>query len=128
MSLVHHPWTCDPLARQISRRRFLTGAATAAGVALPFESLSRVVMKKESSMSAPQILMTSIALGESPRWRDGRLWFADWIAQEIIAVDLEGNSDVIIRMSSFPFSFDWLPDGRLLILSGGDGVHLRREA
>jgi hypothetical protein len=23
--------------------------------------------------------MTGIALGESPRWHDGRLWFADWV-------------------------------------------------
>jgi len=78
-------------------------------------------------MPDPDILMTGIALGESPRWRDGRLWFADWIAQELITVDLMGNSDVIVRMSSFPFSFDWLPDGRLVILSGGDGVLSSRE-
>ncbi len=78
-------------------------------------------------MSDPQILMTGIGLGESPRWRDNRLWFADWLAQEVIAVDLEGNSDVVVGMETFPFSFDWLPDGRLLILSGGDGLLLRRE-
>ncbi len=79
-------------------------------------------------MPDPRILMTGIALGESPRWHDDRLWFADWIAQEVIAVDLEGNSEVIVPMSSFPFSFDWLPDGRLLILSGGDGLLLRKES
>jgi sugar lactone lactonase YvrE len=28
---------------------------------------------------------------------------------------------------SFPFCIDWLPDGRLLIVSGGDGLLLRRE-
>ena len=78
-------------------------------------------------MSDPQILMTGIGLGESPRWRDNRLWFADWLAQEVIAVDLEGNSDIVLGMETFPFSFDWLPDGRLLILSGGDGLLLRRE-
>ncbi len=43
---------------------------------------------KESSGSGVQILMTGLALGESPRWHDGRLWFADWGAQELIAVDL----------------------------------------
>ncbi len=78
-------------------------------------------------MPEPKVLMTGIALGESPRWHDGRLWFSDWVAQEIIAVDLEGRSEVVVRMSSMPFCFDWLPDGRLLIVSGREGRLLRRE-
>jgi sugar lactone lactonase YvrE len=72
-------------------------------------------------------LMTGIAFGESSRWHDGRLWFADWAAEELIAVDLEGNSEVIVRVPSFPFSFDWLPDGRLLIVSARDRALLTME-
>ncbi len=78
-------------------------------------------------MSELQTLMTDIAFGESPRWHDDRLWFSDWGAQEVAAVDLEGNSEVIVRMPSSPFSIDWLPDGQLLIISGPEGVLLRRE-
>ena len=78
-------------------------------------------------MSEPQTLMTGIAFGESPRWHDGRLWFSDWGMQEIIAVDLEGRSEVMVRMPSSPFCIDWLPDGRLLVVSGVDGLLLRRE-
>jgi sugar lactone lactonase YvrE len=74
-----------------------------------------------------QTLMTGIVFGESPRWHDERLWFSDWGAQELIAVDLEGNSEVIVRMPSFPFCIDWLPDGRLLIVSARDRLLLRRE-
>ena len=74
-----------------------------------------------------QTLMTGIAFGESPRWHDDRLWFSDWGAQEIIAVDLEGNSEVVARVPSFPFCIDWLPDGRLLIVSARDRHLLRRE-
>jgi sugar lactone lactonase YvrE len=74
-----------------------------------------------------QTLMTGIVFGESPRWYDDRLWFSDWGAQEIIAVDLEGTSEVIARMPSFPFCIDWLPDGRLLIVSAHDRLLLRRE-
>jgi sugar lactone lactonase YvrE len=81
-----------------------------------------------SKETGPQILMTGLALGESPRWHDHRLWFSDWVAQELIAVDLDGRSDVIVRMPSFPFSIDWLRDGRLLIVSGREGRLLRREA
>lgn len=72
-------------------------------------------------------LMTGIAFGESPRWHDGRLWFSDWGAGELIAVDLSGRSEVIARVQSFPFSIDWLPDGRLLIVHSQDKLLLRRE-
>ena len=78
-------------------------------------------------MPEPQILMTGIAFGESPRWHDGRLWFSDWGTQEVVAVDPEGRSEVIARVPSSPFSIDWLRDGRLLIVSGPEGVLLRRE-
>lgn len=75
-----------------------------------------------------QTLMTGTAFGESPRWHEGRLWLSDWVAQELIAVDPEGRSEVIVRMPSFPFSFDWLRDGRLLIVSGPEGILLRGES
>jgi sugar lactone lactonase YvrE len=75
----------------------------------------------------PQILMSGIAFGESPRWHDERLWFSDWGAQELVAVDLAGESKIVARVPSSPFCIDWMPDGRLLIVSGGDGRLLRRE-
>jgi sugar lactone lactonase YvrE len=73
------------------------------------------------------ILMSGIAFGESPRWHDGRLWFSDWGAEQLIAVDLAGASEVVARVQSFPFSIDWLPDGRLLVVHGRDRLLLRRE-
>ncbi len=82
---------------------------------------------KESSVSELQTLMTGIVFGESPRWHDDRLWFSDWGAQEVVAVDLEGKSEVIVRVPSFPFCIDWLPDGRLLIVSASARRLLRRE-
>jgi sugar lactone lactonase YvrE len=78
-------------------------------------------------MPEPHILIPGIALGESPRWHDGRLWFSDWGAQEVIAVDPDGGSEVIARVPTFPFCIDFLPDERLLIVSGRDGLLLRRE-
>ncbi|TME26259.1 MAG: SMP-30/gluconolactonase/LRE family protein [Chloroflexi bacterium] len=82
---------------------------------------------KKPTASDVQVLITGIAFGESPRWHDDRLWFCDWGAQELIAVDLEGKSEVIVRVPSFPFSIDWLRDGRLLIVSASDQRLLRRE-
>jgi sugar lactone lactonase YvrE len=76
-----------------------------------------------------QILMAGIAFGESPRWHDSRLWFSDWGAQEIIAVDLAGKSEVIVRVPfpSIPMCIDFLHDGRLLVVSSHEKRLLRRE-
>ena len=83
----------------------------------------------ESSGPEPRTLMTGLAMGESPRWHENRLWFSDWGAQEIIAVDVDGNSEVEVRVSfGLPFCIDWLPDGRLLIVSGREGLLLRKGA
>ncbi|MFY9574046.1 MAG: SMP-30/gluconolactonase/LRE family protein, partial [Blastocatellia bacterium] len=52
---------------------------------------------------------------------------SDWGTQDVIAVDLDGNSEVILQGPSFPLCVDWLPDGRLLLVSARDGLLLRRE-
>jgi sugar lactone lactonase YvrE len=83
--------------------------------------------QEESSVAELQILMTGLAFPESPRWHDDRLWFSDWGAHEVIAVDLDGKSEVIVRVPSFPMCIERLPDGRLLIVSASDGLLLRRE-
>lgn len=46
----------------------------------------------------------------------------------MVAVDLYGKSEVIVRVpTTIPFSIDWLPDGRLLVVSGREGLLLRRQ-
>ena len=83
---------------------------------------------KPSPTPEVQTLLTGLAMGESPRWHENRLWFSDWGAQEIVAVGLDGKSEVIVRVPfGLPFCIDWLPDGRLLIVSGREGLLLRRE-
>jgi sugar lactone lactonase YvrE len=78
---------------------------------------------------AGRLLIGDLAFGESPRWHEGRLWLADWGAQEIVAVDLDGGSEVMARVEfpSFPLSFDWLPDGPLLIVAAREGRLLRQQ-
>ncbi len=79
-------------------------------------------------MAEPNTLMTGLVVGESPRWHEGRLWFSNWGAQEIIALDSDGNSEVVARVpTTVPFSIDWLPDGRMVLVSGQEARLLRQE-
>jgi sugar lactone lactonase YvrE len=83
---------------------------------------------EESSTTEIHILLSGLGFGESPRWHEDRLWFANWGRQEIVAVDLSGNSEVMARVpTTIPFCIDWLPDGRLLVVSGREGQLLCRE-
>jgi sugar lactone lactonase YvrE len=78
----------------------------------------------------PQLLLTSLKFGESPRWHSGRLWVSDWGSRELIAVSREGKGEIMVKLDfpSFqPICMDWLPDGRLLIVSSGDGRLLCRQ-
>jgi sugar lactone lactonase YvrE len=79
-------------------------------------------------MPEPELLLDGLVLGESPRWHEGRLWLSDWGAGEILAVGLDGRSEVMARgLGPLPFCFDWLPDGTLLVVAGRDGRLLRQE-
>ncbi len=79
-------------------------------------------------MPEAHTLLAGLAIGESPRWHAGRLWFSNWGTQEVVAVDPRGKSEVVVRVpTTIPFCIDWLPDGRLLVVSGREGLVLRQE-
>jgi sugar lactone lactonase YvrE len=73
------------------------------------------------------VLMDGIAFGESPRWHDNRLWFSDWGAGRVYSVAADGSSALEAEIESFPLCIDFLPDGRLLLVSSADRRVLRRE-
>ena len=73
------------------------------------------------------VLMEGIAFGESPRWHDGRLWFSDWGAHQVIALEPGGGHEVVVSVPSFPMCIDFLPDGRLLVVDSARRQLLRRE-
>jgi sugar lactone lactonase YvrE len=74
------------------------------------------------------VLMDGVVFGESPRWRDGRLWFSDWGAHQVLALDPESRAhEVVASVESFPMCIDFLPDGRLLIVDSARSRLLRRE-
>src|SRR4051812_2055971 len=72
------------------------------------------------------VWMEGIVFGESPRWRDGRLWFSDWGAGRVWSVAEGGEPRLEAEVPSL-MCIDFLPDGRLLIVSPADGAVLRRE-
>ncbi|TDC86724.1 SMP-30/gluconolactonase/LRE family protein [Actinomadura sp. 7K507] len=78
-------------------------------------------------MNELRTLLDGRGLVESPRWHGDRLYFSDWSAGEVVAVGLDGASEVIARVKSLPLCTAWLPDGRLVIVSATDGLLLRRE-
>lgn len=74
-------------------------------------------MNAQLPLSRTTQLMDGIILGESPRWHDNKLWFADWIGEKLYTLDDTGHHEVAAEISSLPFSIDWLPDGRLLVVN-----------
>ena len=76
------------------------------------------------AMSSPEsrTLLSGLAMGESARWRDGRFLCSDWVAGEVLSASLDGSwpaaPEIVTRSTSFPFCFDWTPDGTMLVTSG----------
>jgi sugar lactone lactonase YvrE len=78
-------------------------------------------------MTDVRVVTDGLVFGEQPRWHGDRLWFSDWGTQEVIAVDMRGDSEVVLKGPAFPLCVDWLPDGRMLVVSAREGLLLRQE-
>ncbi|GGL14623.1 gluconolaconase [Sphaerisporangium melleum] len=78
-------------------------------------------------MSELRTWLTGRGLVESPRWHDGRLYFSDWSAHEVIALDLDGEHEVVARVDSLPLCTAWRADGRMLLVDSARGLLLRLE-
>lgn len=79
-----------------------------------------------SATIKPRVLLDGLAMGESPRWHEGRLWFPHWGTPEILAVDLAGHASVMARgPAGLGHAIGWLSDGRLLMTGQGLSRHER---
>jgi sugar lactone lactonase YvrE len=67
-----------------------------------------------------RVLAEGLGFPESTRWRDGRTWLCNWGSGEVVAVAPDGSCEVVARLpaDTLPFSIDWLPDGRLVVVAG----------
>ena len=69
-----------------------------------------------TTLYEPRVLLEGLAYVESPRWHDGRLWFSHWGCEEVLAVNLDGNCEVVAPgRPGFGWATAWLTDGRLLV-------------
>jgi len=78
-------------------------------------------------MAKPEILIDGLRFPEGPRWHEGRFWFSDMHAKQVIAVDENGKTEVVVEVEGDPSGLGWLPDGRLLVVSMQDRRLLRLE-
>ena len=64
-----------------------------------------------------EVLRSGHGLVESPRWHGDRLWYSDWTAGQVWAIDDDASAELVVEHASLPLCFDFLPDGRLVLVS-----------
>ncbi|MEU8895825.1 SMP-30/gluconolactonase/LRE family protein [Nocardia sp. NPDC048505] len=68
------------------------------------------------ALAPPRLLAEGMTMVESGRWHEGRLWLAHWGSGEVLAIDLDGRTEVVAPgPDGMGWSIDWLPDGALLV-------------
>lgn len=80
-------------------------------------------------MADTTVLRDGLHFGEGPRsGPDGRLYYSDFYAGEVHALDLAtGDDELLCAFDGQPSGLGWLPDGRLLIVSMLDRTVRRLE-
>jgi sugar lactone lactonase YvrE len=68
-------------------------------------------------MAEMRTVLEGLAFPEGPRWHDGRLFFSDQHAHQVLALDPAGAVEEIVRVEQQPSGLGWTPDGRMLIVS-----------
>lgn len=76
-------------------------------------------------MAELETVLEGLAFGEGPRWHDGRLYFSDQHAHQVLALDPSGSVEEIVRVEQQPSGLGWTPDGHMLIVSMLDRRLLR---
>jgi sugar lactone lactonase YvrE len=74
-----------------------------------------------------ETVVEGLAFGESPRWRDGALYFSDVHANRVGRLFPDGRREFLATFDGPVSGIGWLPDGRMLIVSMWDKKVLRRE-
>jgi sugar lactone lactonase YvrE len=84
-------------------------------------------MTLPTAVAITDVVLGGLAFPEGPRWHDGRLWFSDMHADEVVAVTPSGVRETIAHVENQPSGLGFLPDGGLLVVSMTDRRVLRQE-
>ena len=76
-------------------------------------------------MSFEEVL-SGLRFPESPRWHEGRLWFAEKRAPRVVRLDEDGPTSVV-EVPGGPGGLGWTPGGDMLVVSMGDRRLLRHR-
>jgi sugar lactone lactonase YvrE len=66
------------------------------------------------------ILMDGLTFGEGPRWHEEKFYFSDFYSHKVFSLDMDGNSEVVVKVPGQPSGLGWMPDGTMLIVSMKD--------
>lgn len=65
-----------------------------------------------------EVVRDGLRFGESPRWRDGRLWYSDFYRHGVFSMAPDGSGERLeATVEQQPSGLGWLPDGTLLAVS-----------
>jgi len=78
-------------------------------------------------MAELRTVIDGLAFPEGPRWHDGRLFFSDQHAQQVLALASDGTVEEIARVAQQPSGLGWTPEGQMLIVSMIDRRLLRLD-
>ena len=78
-------------------------------------------------MRTLKVLIDGLAFPEGPRWHEGKFYFSDMHAHQVVAADMEGKRETICEVPGRPSGLGWLPDGRMLVVSMRDRKLMRLD-
>jgi sugar lactone lactonase YvrE len=78
-------------------------------------------------MRTLKVLLDELAFPEGPRWHDGKFYFSDMHAHQVLEVDMAGKSRVVCEVPACPSGLGWLPDGRMIVVSMTDRKMMRLD-
>ena len=78
-------------------------------------------------MRTLKVLLDGLAFPEGPRWHDGKFFFSDMHAHQVLEVDMAGKSRVVCEVPAWPSGLGWMPDGQMLIVSMTDRKLMRLD-
>ncbi|MEO0467593.1 MAG: SMP-30/gluconolactonase/LRE family protein [Pseudomonadota bacterium] len=72
------------------------------------------------SQSPFEVLAEGFFFLEGPRWHEGRLWMSDMLEGSVYAMTEQGEITKISHVPGKPSGLNFLPDGRLVVVSMND--------